>query len=100
MIAFSCADGEGVVWKTVVRIDDAAVFYEASFLLGDKLILASKLVTKGLNEVVLGFKLTGVSFEKGGFFRFKRLDGLHLRGKGGVDGTGCIDGSGCRDGGS
>jgi len=67
---FCGTDGEGVVWKAVVRVDDAAVFDETGFLFGNELILCGELVAEGLNEVVFRFELTSVSFEKGGFFRF------------------------------
>ena len=51
---FSCANGEWIVGYTIVRVDDAAVVYEAGFLLGNELILGGELVTEGLNDVVLG----------------------------------------------
>lgn len=86
MTAFSRADGEWVVWKTVVRIDDMTIVYETGFLLGDEMILVGKLVTKRLNEVVFGRRFTLEGFDG----LFLRLDGLLLCGDGGVHDAGNV----------
>lgn len=66
-MGFCGTDGERVVWKTVVGVDDATVVYETGFLFGYELVLCGELVTEGLNEVVFGLKFTGMGFEEGGF---------------------------------
>lgn len=101
-MVFSYANGIWVLREVLgIGLCNAAFqFEEAGFLLGDELILCRELVTKGLNEVVFGFELTGMGFEKGGIFGLQQLDGFHLCGKGGVHDAGRVDVSRCRYGGS
>ena len=74
VVTVSCANGEGVAVEAVVGVDDAAVVYEAGFLLGDELILCSELVAEGLDEVVFS-----------GEFALQRDDGLILGSEGGIE---------------